>query len=389
VNKKAFLNSIILRLGIISFFGDISSEMLYPINPIFITSILGASMTSLGLIEGVATAVASILKIYAGAWSDRIRKRKVFVVVGYLFAAVAKPLTGIATQWSEVLFARSFDRFGKGLRTAPRDAMLSESVTAEERGHAFGIHRGMDTAGATLGPLIAIAYLAYYHGPLRMIYFLAFIPGLISMGLAMTISEPKPTTEIPKMTPWTWKGLSPAFKNYLLGWTLFSLTNSSDVFLLMKARQGGASVTITILLYCFYNLFYAVLSPYFGKWSDKIPRKKIMVFGLLLFALVYLGFSFATELWQYWALFAVYGVYMAATDGVGTALAVDLFDPHRKATAVGILGMTSGIATIIASTCAGLIWDHFGSTWTFVYGASGAILAMVVLSGVKINHHAK
>ena len=379
------MNSIILRLGIISFFGDISSEMLYPITPIFLTTVLGASMTSLGLIEGCAEAVASILKIYAGSWSDRIGKRKIFVVVGYLFAALAKPMTGLARVWPHILFARSFDRVGKGLRTAPRDAMLSESVTSEERGHAFGIHRAMDTAGAAIGPLIAIAFLTFYTGSLRTIYFLAFIPGLLSVVLATSIREKPPTTKIPVMTPWSWRTLPKPFRNYLIGWTLFSLTNSSDVFLLMRVRQSGASVTLMILLYCFYNLFYALLSPYFGKWSDRIPRKKVLSVGLVVFALVYLGFSMATEVWQFWLLFALYGVYMAATEGVGKALAVDLFDPKLKATAVGIIGMTTGIATVIASTFAGILWDHFGSTSAFIYGAGGALAAILVLNRAVVT----
>lgn len=373
------MNSVIVRLGIISFFGDLSSEMLYPITPIFITSVLGASMASLGLIEGTAEAVSNILKVYSGSWSDRIRKRKPFIVVGYIFASISKPLTGLAAVWQHVLLARSLDRVGKGLRTAPRDAMLAESVEPGLRGQAFGLHRAMDTMGAAIGPLIAILFLTYYQGELRTIYFLAFIPGLISVLLAMTIREKKVEVQVEQKLKWKWRGLPGPFKSYLFGWTVFSLTNSSDVFLLLRAKESGASVTMTILLYVFYNLLYALLSPFFGKRSDRVPRKNVLFFGLVVFTLVYLGFSFATELWQFWILFGLYGIYMAATEGVGKALAVDLFDSHWKATAIGILGTTTGLATIFASTFAGVIWDQWGSRWTFVYTASGAILGGMIL----------
>ena len=373
------MNSVILRLGIISFFGDLSSEMLYPITPIFITTVLGASMTSLGLIEGSAEAISNILKIYSGRWSDRIQKRKPFIVVGYVFASLSKPLTGLANVWTDVLMARCFDRVGKGLRTAPRDAMLSESVEPEKRGHAFGLHRAMDTMGATIGPLFAILFLTFYHGELRTIYFLAFIPGLISVLLALSIREIKVEVKKEERIPWKWKELPHPFKNYLMAWTVFSLTNSSDVFLLLKVKQAGGSTTLTILLYVFYNLLYSTMSPYFGKRSDQIPRKKVLLFGLMVFSLVYFGFAFATATWHFWLLFGLYGIYMAATEGVGKALAVDLFDPRFKATAIGILGTSTGIATVLASTIAGAIWDSWGSQWAFIYTASGAFVGAFIL----------
>jgi len=382
------MNRTILQLGIISFFGDISSEMLYPITPIFLTSVLGASMTSLGLIEGCAEAVASILKIYSGVWSDRIQKRKPFIVVGYLFASLAKPMTGLATLWTHVLFARSFDRVGKGLRTAPRDALLSESVSADQRGHAFGVHRMFDTMGAAIGPLLAIAYLSYGEQSLRNIYYYAFIPGLLSVLLATFIREPVKTLTVSKpilqtKIGWKWMEYPSSFRNYLIAWTVFSIANSSDVFLLMKVKQSGASMTTLILLYIFYNFLYATLSPYFGKKSDHHPRTNVLMFGLIVFSIVYAGFSVASELWQFFLLFGLYGVYMASTEGVGKALAVDLFHPDQKATAIGILGMTTGIATILASTFAGFLWDQFGSMWTFLYASAGALIAVVIL---RKNH---
>lgn len=374
------MNKTVVRLGIISFFGDISSEMLYPITPIFLTTVLGASMTSLGMIEGFADGLASILKVYSGMWSDRIGKRKPFIVFGYLFAAMAKPFTGMATSWLHVLFARSFDRVGKGLRTAPRDALISESVLEKDRGKAFGLHRAMDTMGAALGPFIAIAFLSFYAGSLRTIYFWALIPGLLSVVLALVIQDKPIINHQPEeRVKWKWGELPLPFKKYLVAWSLFSLTNSSDVFLLMRVKQSGASVTMTILLYVFYNLLYALLSPYFGKKSDQIPRKKVLFFGLIVFAFVYFGFSLANQLWHFWILFGLYGIYMAATEGVGKALAVDLFNPDLKATAIGILGTSTGIATIFASTFTGWIWDFWGSQWAFLYSAVGAVFGAILL----------
>ena len=379
--RPKVLNPTVLKLGLVSLFADISSEMLYPITPIFLTTVLGASMTSVGFIEGVAEAIASLLKTYSGAWSDRISRRKPFVAFGYLLAALAKPLTGVATSWTHVLLARGLDRTGKGIRTAPRDALLSEAVPEKLRGAAFGWHRALDSLGAAVGPLLAILYLSTNHHDLRKIYFWAVIPGLLSVLLALTVSETRQaharTKDKFRLLPAT--ALSAPFKSFLLSWGAFSLTNSSDVFLLMKTKASGVGLTEVILLYCFYNVTYSLFSPYFGGLSDRIGRKKLLLAGLAVFAAVYFGFSLATAPWQYWALFGIYGLYMASTDGVGKALAVDLIDPKEKATGLGIMGTVTGIATVIASSVAGLLWDHAGPTATFVYGASGAALAMLLL----------
>ena len=379
--ENKVLNSTVLKLGLVSLFADISSEMLYPITPIFLTTVLGASMTSVGLIEGVAEAIASLLKTYSGAWSDRVSRRKPFVAIGYLLAALAKPLTGIATSWTHVLVARGLDRTGKGIRTAPRDALLSEAVSAELRGAAYGWHRAMDSLGAALGPLLAIWYLSNHSQDLRKIYYWALVPGLISVLLVLTVTEARrskaPLKEKFRVFPRT--TLSRPFKGFLASWGVFSLTNSSDVFLLMKTKAAGVSLSEVILLYCFYNLTYSLFSPYFGGLSDRIGRKKLLLAGLGVFALVYCGFSAASEVWQFWVLFGIYGLYMASTDGVGKALAVDLINPEEKATGLGVLGTVTGIATVVASSVAGLLWDHVGPNATFVYGAAGALLAMVLL----------
>ena len=386
-SKPQALTPTVLRLGWVSFFADVASEMLYPITPIFLTLVLGTSVANVGFIEGIAEGVASLLKATSGRWSDRIQNRKTFVWLGYLFAAVAKPITGLATSWTHVLFARSFDRVGKGIRSAPRDALLSESVAPEVRGAAFGWHRMMDTLGATTGPLLAIVFLQIWKDPasLRYLYILALIPGLISVLIVLSLKEParRKVTALSK-APESWRLslLTRQFKIYLTGWTCFSIANSSDVFLLLKVEKSGASLTTTILLYVFYNLLYSVMSPYFGSLSDRIGRKRILIGGLGVFAFVYTAFGFATELWQFATLFGIYGLYMAATDGVGKAFAVDLVPKNLKATGLGILGSTTGFATIAASSVAGLLWDHFGPEWTFFYGAAGAVLDMLTLSSL-------
>ena len=378
---QAPLNPTVKKLGAVSFFADVASEMLYPVTPIFLTTVLGASMASVGLIEGVAEAIASLLKTYSGSWSDRISKRKPFVVLGYLLAALAKPLVGISTSWVHVLFARGLDRTGKGIRSAPRDALIADSVTPANRGAAFGWHRAMDTLGAALGPLLTVFLISSASGAnLRNLYLWALIPGLLSVIVAFSVREQAhPSPQIAKQKKsWSFDDFSFDFKQYLAAWTIFSLVNSSDVFLLMKAKTSGLETTYIVLMYCAYNLTYALSSPYLGKLSDRMPRKNLMALGLFIFTAVYLGFGFATETWQFWSLFLIYGFYMGATDGVGKALAVDFSPKNLKATTLGILGTVSGIATVIASSVAGLLWDHFGSSFTFFYGAFGAFLALLL-----------
>lgn len=380
-NKEAALNPTVIKLGVVSFFADVASEMLYPITPIFLTSVLGASMTSLGLIEGVAEAIASLLKTYSGTWSDRILKRKPFILAGYFLGAISKPIIGFSHSWLDVLGARALDRTGKGFRSAPRDALIADSVTAANRGAAFGWHRGMDTFGAAIGPLLAIGLLSLNPDQLRPLYYWALIPGLISVLIVLSIKE---TPHKSENRNWenplkAWKQFNPTFKRYIFVWGIFSLVNSSDVFLLMKAKTAGLSLKEVILLFCAYNLVYSMLSPYLGKLSDQIGRKKILISGLLVFGFVYLGFGFAQETIHYWILFMIYGIYMAATEGVSKALVVDLAPSALKATGVGVLGTVTGLCTIFASVTAGILWDHAGSSWTFFYGFAGAMLAAALL----------
>lgn len=363
--------------------------MLYPITPLFLTLVLGASPFQVGVIEGLAEGVASLLKVYSGALSDRFRQRKVFILVGYFLAAVAKPWIGQATSWWHVLLARSTDRFGKGIRSAPRDALLSESVAAEYRGAAFGWHRMMDTLGAALGPLLTLLLFYFFQKSsqdlefFRTVYFYAFIPGLLAVLFVLWVHEPdrKPVVaaEAHLKPSLSWKTWPRSFKTFLFSWTLFSLANSSDVFLILKAQQSGVSLQSTILMYVFYNLVYSLLSPYLGGLSDRVGRRPLLVGGLFVFAVIYLSFGWADQIWQFWALFATYGIYMAATDGVSKAYIVDLMPAEQKATGLGLFGTIVGVSTIFASSVTGYLWSHFGAAACFSWSAALAAVAAAVL----------
>lgn len=388
----------VIRLGLVSFFADVASEMLYPLIPVFLTAVLGAPVAVVGVIEGFAEATASILKSVSGVLSDRSRRRIPWVFGGYGLSALSKPLMALAQGWPLVLVARVADRVGKGLRTSPRDALLADSVPADCRGRAFGWHRAMDTMGAVIGPLIALALVTLLGGDsganLRSILVLAFIPGAIGALLVLTVKEaaPRPAAAAPPAAPpagaagpadptarFRLSDLPPAYRKYLLAWGVFALTNSSDVFLILKARSMGFGVAGVTGLYCLYNLVYAAGSPLFGHRSDTVGRRRVLMAGLAVFAAVYVGFAAATEGWMLWVLFAVYGLYIAATEGVGKAAAVDLVPAHLRGTAVGVLGTVSGVATLVASSVAGVLWSVAGPWATFVFGAVGAVVAMILL----------
>lgn len=367
----------VIKLGIVSFFADISSEMIYPLTPIFLTTVLGAPMAIVGVIEGVAEATASIMKAVSGRMSDRIGRRRPFVFLGYSLSAIAKPLIALAGGWVLVLVARFADRFGKGLRTSARDALIADSVSAGARGRAFGWHRAIDTMGAFIGPLLAI-FCIKFVGDLRLVFLLAFVPGIISSLVVFFVRE-RFVINGGQRLAFNLSSLPSPFRRYLVAWSVFSVANSSDIFLILKAKQAGFSTVLVIAVYAFYNLTYAVASPYLGHLSDKIERKHLLVSGLIVFAAVYAGFALAVHPWQLWSLFGIYGLYMAATEGVGKALAVDLVTADIRATAIGILGAFSGIAALIASTVAGILWSAVGSWAAFAYGAAGAIVGSLML----------
>lgn len=372
-------------LGYVSFFTDVASEMLYPITPIFLTTIIGTSMMNVGLIEGFADGFASLLKTYAGFWSDKRSKRKPFLFAGYFISAISKPVIGLATAPIDVLGGRTLDRMGKGLRTAPRDAMIADLVLPEDRGLAFGWHRLLDTLGAVTGPLLALILLKYITD-IRDAYFFALIPGAISVSLIFFVKETghlaKPLAE---KFQFKWKALSTEFKTFIFGWTIFCLTNSSDAFLILKMKEAGIDFTGIILMYAFYNLFYALLSPSLGEWADRIGTKKVLLFGLVIFILVYSGFAFSTRIYQFTILLALYGVFMASTEGVSKAYVSKLVPSENKASALGIHGTFMGFAQIFASVIAGYLWDVYGAQVALLYSCIGSFFLIGILLFGKVN----
>ncbi|MFA4874136.1 MAG: MFS transporter [bacterium] len=374
------LNPDVVKLGIVSFLADVSSEMLYPLIPIFLTTVLGAPMAIVGVIEGAAEATASLLKTVSGRISDITGKRRPFVFAGYSISAIAKPLMALAAGWPLVLFARVADRFGKGLRVSPRDALLADSISQEFRGRAFGWHRAMDTAGAVLGPLLALLLISVFHDNLRTIFLISFVPGILGALVVLAVRERGHAPQTPQASSIAYRNLPRPFRSYLLAWGVFAVANSSDVFLILKAKQVGFSTATVVLAYAFYNSIYAASSPVLGNLSDKVGRKVVLVGGLLVFALVYLGFAISVAGWHIWALFGVYGLYTAATDGVGKAFAVDLVPKEIRAGALGLLGTVTGIAALAASSIAGALWTEIGSWAAFAYGAAGAIVGAMLLS---------
>lgn len=370
----------VFDLGLVSFFADVSSEMLYPLIPVFLTAVLGAPVAAVGLIEGFAEGTASVLQSVSGWWSDRIRHRKPFILGGYSLSALSKPLLSVAFGWPVALAARVLDRVGKGVRDAPRDSLLADSTDPRYLGRAFGWHRAMDTAGAVVGPLLALVLLATLDNDLRRVLLIAFIPGAIAAALVLVVKEghrrPAATAE---QRPGL-RQLSTPYRVYLGVWAVFALTNSSDVFLILRARSLGFSTITVVLAYALYNVVYAVASPFVGDASDRLGRPVVLRAGLVVFAAVYIGFAFVRQGWLVWLLFAVYGAYIAATEGVGKAFAIDLVPAHLRGSAVGVFGTVSGLCAIVASVVAGLLWDSIGPYAPFVYGAAGAVLTALLLS---------
>jgi MFS family permease len=383
LHLAAGLTPSVVRLGLVSFFADVASEMLYPLTPVFLTAVLGAPMAVVGCIEGLAEATASLLKTVTGRLSDRSGRRRPYVFCGYALSAVAKPIIGLAHGWPLVLAGRVGDRFGKGVRTSARDALLADSVPAEVRGRAFGWHRAMDTLGAVVGPLLALVLLAATHNNLRLIFALSFFPGAIGALLVLAVREQRRQPQRAEAVSIGYGKLPPAFRGYLIAWGLFSLSNSSDVFLLLRAKGLGESAVGVVWMYALYNLVYAVASPALGGIADRWGRKKVLTAGLVVFALVYAGFGAATQRWQLWLLFSVYGLYTAATDGVGKALAVELVPTGIQASAVGLLGTVTGLTTLVASCVAGGLWSAVGPWATFAFGAGGAVVGAILLTRVQ------
>lgn len=372
----------ILFLGLVSFFADISAEMVYPIIPLYLTSTFGATPALVGLIEGIAESLASLLKVFSGYISDRSQKKKRLAFFGYTTGLIYKIALILATSWVGILVARVIDRIGKGIRTSPRDVMVSESAPANQLGQAFGLHKALDMAGSAIGILLAYFIIQgnLNTSTYKTLFLVSMIPALIGLGLFAFIREQK-NHPIKTREPF-WKRVGELDNNlklYLLVAFIFTLGNSSNTFLLLRAKSVGFTDSSVILLYFLYNLSASLLAFPFGKRSDKVGRRRIIILGYLVFAFVYLGFGFAYNQIMIVSCFLLYGLYTAMITGVERAYIAEISPSDLKGTMLGLHSTLVGIALLPASLIAGVLWDLFGAVVPFIFGSSLALLAAILL----------
>lgn len=398
----------VFSISLVSLFNDASSEIIYPVLPLFLALTLGASRAQIGLIEGGAESLSGLLKLFSGYFSDRRGRRKGMVVFGYGLASVVRPLIGFATQWSQVFAIRMADRFGKGVRSAPRDAMIADSAAPNERGLAFGFHRAMDHAGAVVGPLIAYAVLsliaANREAPTaenyKTLFLLAAIPALISVLVAIFVVREtghaaRPTNAgsgatRPAPPRLTLRGFDSNFKRFLVILALFTLSNSSDAFLILRAQQAGVSVALIPLLWAALHASKVASSILGGDLSDRLGRKTMIVAGWVLYAAVYLAFSSISTPLEAWLLFLVYGVYFGLTEGTEKALVADLVRPEQRGTAYGLYNLAFSITVLPASLLMGWLWDWRGAPTAFAVSAAlGLTSALLLTLTVKADARAR
>jgi MFS family permease len=385
---------------ITSFLTDISSEMLINLLPLFLFNVLGVRTAVIGLIEGVAETTASILKLFSGWLSDRLRARKGLAVLGYGLSTIAKPFLYFATTWGWVLGVRFADRVGKGLRTAPRDALVADSIDERQRGLAFGLHRAGDTAGAVIGLAIALGvFLATQRGmaeltraTFQVIVLISVVPAALAvLVIALGAQEVQAASHETKPPRLTLVGLDRRFLVFLVIVVVFTLGNSSDAFLILRAQTAGLSVSGVLGMMLIFNLTYALISTPAGALSDRVGRRRLLILGWGLYALVYLGFARASVGWHAWSLMAAYGIYYGLTEGVAKAFVADLVPSERRGTAYGVYNAAVGITAFPASLIAGVLWQGvgswagFGPSAPFLFGAGLAALAVVMLMRLPVK----
>jgi MFS family permease len=387
----------VFAISLVSLLNDASSEIVYPLLPVFLSLTLGASAGVVGLIEGTAESISSLLKLFAGHLSDRHGKRKVFVVFGYVLSSFTRPLLALAGSWPQVLGLRLSDRVGKGIRSAPRDAMIADNVRVEERGLAFGFHRAMDHTGAVIGPLIGyllVIWLAADRnaptaGDFKTIFLLASIPALAAvLVVAFLVREsqrPTPESGLPEHAGhFSLRGFDSNFKHFLLLVALFTLSNSSDAFLLLRAKSVGVSVAESLLLWALLHVSKVVSSIFGGDLSDRLGRRRLIVSGWILYAAVYAGFAFVTNSFSVWILFLIYGIYFGLAEGAEKALVADLVRPEQRGTAYGLYNLAFGVTVLPASLLMGGLWDWRGPRTAFLVSALlGGTAAVLLLLLVK------
>jgi MFS family permease len=384
----------VFALSVVSFLNDTSSDIIYPLLPAFLFLTLGATPFAIGLIEGFAESVASILKLFSGYLSDKFGKRKLPVFLGYSLAAVTRPLLAFVTSWPQVLVVRMTDRVGKGIRGAPRDALLAAEVAVEKRGLAFGFNRAADHLGAVVGPVIAFFLLTYLAADpdkptsleYQQVFLYASIPVAIGLFVIVVfVREPRREAPITDAAPFKFslREFDGNFKRYLAVVALFTLSNSTDAFLLLRAEQSGIPPAVLPLLWMALHFSKVLSSLIGGELSDRIGRKRMIFTGWIVYAAVYLGFAFVTEPWQAWALFILYGTYFGLTEGAEKALVADMVEEEKRGTAYGLFNLAFGIAVFPASLLFGGIWHQFGAETAFIFSAVISVAAALLLFTVK------
>jgi MFS family permease len=391
----ARLSRNVIALGVVSLFTDASTEIVYPLLPLFLAAI-GAGPLFVGLVESVAETTASLLKLVAGWVSDRLRRRKAITILGYGLSGATRPIMALATAPWHVLVVRFVDRVGKGFRGAPRDALIADSTHPSIRGKAFGFHRAMDHAGAVIGPLIAFALLhtlfkndgenvsAHTY---RLVFWAATAPAMFALAtLVFFVREIAPQADgNGSPLKLSLKPFSPTFKAFLVILILFTLGNSSDMFLILRAKDLGVETTWIPMLWVALHLVKSAGSTPGSAWSDRVGRKKAIQVGWMVYALVYAGFAFANAAWEVWALFAAYGAYFALTEGSEKALIADLVPSELRSTAYGVYGFAVGIAALPSSLLMGFLWERIGVETAFLFGGTLALFAAVLLNTLRIR----
>jgi len=393
--------------GVVSFFMDVSSEMIYPLVPLFLSNVLGVNKSVIGLIEGIAESTASLLKVFSGWLSDRIGNRKWLMFAGYGISTLSRPIVALATGWHHVMGSRFMDRLGKGVRTAPRDAIIAESTEKTHLGRAFSFHRSMDTLGAVVGPALAFLLLGIFSNNYRSVFWLSMIPGAIAVLLIILfIKEKKKEREkisigevlsensvIPPNPPLVKGGkrglFDWRFKIFVMIATIFAIGNSSDVFLILRAQQIGIPTVMIPVVYLLFNLIYSLSAIPAGIAADRFGRKRVILVGFVLFAILYYGFAAAKDTTAIWVLFAFYGLFMGLTEGIQKAFLATIIPPDFKATAFGVYNTAVGLAMFPASLIGGWLWDNISPSATFYYGSItaslSAMLFVVFIAAVRRN----
>lgn len=394
-SKYKNLSPNVLALSLVSLLNDTSSEIIYPLLPTFLAITLGVSPAVIGTIEGFAESVSSLLKLFSGYLSDKFKRRKLLVFSGYTLSSLMRPLLAFVTNWHQVLFLRVTDRTGKGIRGAPRDALIADSVAPEKRGLAFGFHRAADHFGAVLGPVIAFILLYLWAenpndptaNDYSRVFLFASVPAVLSLFvIAFAVKEEEHEDgKEENITPikLSLNAFDGNFKRFLIVIALFTLSNSTDAFLLLRAEQSGIPTYLLPLLWVFLHISKVVFSLIGGDLSDRIGRKKIIFAGWILYALVYAGFAFVSEAWQVWALFFIYGAYFGLTEGVEKALVADLVEPEKRGMAYGFYNLAFGITVFPASLIFGALWTRFNAETAFLVSASISVCAAFLLLTVR------